>query len=188
MSDESKQSNKKDGKRNGEFKVPPRTYLLWIAIVLAIPLLMIFRNNSGTQAEVLTQTQFVEKVDSNLISKGTIIYDPQSAWLHEIRGKYIRTDSTGQQVLDGSGKPVEVAFSAKARLPEKLEEKLLDSGIVELVTTDTCPLSSPVRNVPRVRVLPVAPLFAEAIRRIHEGESVGALFNPPGLQLPLQVR
>jgi phosphoribosylpyrophosphate synthetase len=36
-------------------------------------------------------------------------------------------------------------------------------------------------------VLSVAPLFAEAIRRIHEGESVGALFNPPGMQLPLQV-
>ncbi|HZP97829.1 MAG TPA: ribose-phosphate diphosphokinase [Candidatus Limnocylindria bacterium] len=67
-------------------------------------------------------------------------------------------------------------------------EKLLESGIVELVTTDTCPMSSSVRNDPRVRVLSVAPLFAEAIRRIHEGESVGALFNPPGLQLPLQVR
>ncbi len=67
-------------------------------------------------------------------------------------------------------------------------ERLLESGIVELVTTDTCPMSSSVRNDPRIRVLSVAPLFAEAIRRIHEGESVGALFNPPGLQLPLQVR
>ncbi len=127
MSEENKQ-NDKNGKRNGEFKVPPRTYLLWIAIVLAIPLLMIFRNNSGTPAEVLTQTQFVEKVESNLISKGTIIYDPQSAWLHEIRGKYIRTDASGQQVLDSAGKPVEVAFTAKARLTEKLEEKILASG------------------------------------------------------------
>ena len=34
----------------------------------------------------------------------------------------------------------------------------------------------------------VLALLAEAIRRIHEGESVGALFNPPGLQLPLHVR
>jgi ribose-phosphate pyrophosphokinase len=67
-------------------------------------------------------------------------------------------------------------------------EQLLESGIVELVATDTCPMRSSVRNDPRVRVLSVAPLFAEAIRRIHEGESVGALFNPPGLQLPLQVR
>src|SRR5207249_4979218 len=66
-------------------------------------------------------------------------------------------------------------------------ERLLASGIVELVTTDTCPLRPVVRNDPRIRVLSVAPLFAEAIRRIDEGESVGALFNPPGLQLPLQV-
>lgn len=67
-------------------------------------------------------------------------------------------------------------------------ERILESGIVELVTTDTCPIRPSVRNDPRVRVLSVAPLFAEAIRRIHEGESVGALFNPPGLQLPLHVR
>src|SRR5688500_78578 len=122
MSEESKGDNK-NGKRGGEFKVPPRTYLLWIAIVLAIPLLMIFRNNIGCPAEVVTQTQFVEKFETNLISKGTIIYDPQSPYLHEIRGKYIRTDGSGQQVLDAAGKPVEVAFTTKARLPEKLEEK-----------------------------------------------------------------
>jgi ribose-phosphate pyrophosphokinase len=66
-------------------------------------------------------------------------------------------------------------------------EKLLSSGIVELVTTDTCPLRPSVRNDPRLRVLSVAPLFAEAIRRIHEGESVGALFNPPGSQMPLPI-
>ena len=137
MSDESKNSKDKGGKRNGEFKVPPRTYLLWIAIVLAIPLLMIFRNNSGQQAEVLTQTQFIDKVESNLISKGTIIYDPQSPYLHEIRGRYIKTDTTGQQILDASGKPVEVAFSAKARLPEKLEEKLLFSGKFETKQPNT---------------------------------------------------
>ena len=66
-------------------------------------------------------------------------------------------------------------------------ERLFASGIVELVTTDTCPLRPTVRNDPRLKVLPVAPLFAEAIRRIHEGESVGALFNPPGSQMPLPI-
>ncbi|HTD86491.1 MAG TPA: ATP-dependent zinc metalloprotease FtsH, partial [Candidatus Binatia bacterium] len=137
MSDESKHTDNKNNKRNGDFKVPPRTYLLWIAIVLAIPLLMIFRNNSGTQADVLTQTQFVEKVESNLVSKGTIIYDPQSPYLHEIRGKYIKTDTTGQQVLDSSGKPVEMPFTARARLPKKLEEKLLYSGKFETKQPNT---------------------------------------------------
>ena len=66
-------------------------------------------------------------------------------------------------------------------------ERLFASGIVELVTTDTCFIKPTVHNDPRLRVLPVAPLFAEAIRRIHEGESVGALFNPPGSQMPLPI-
>ena len=137
MSDESKHTDNKNGKRNGDFKVPPRTYLLWIAIVLAIPLLMIFRNNSGSQAEVLNQIQFIEKVESNLISKATIIYDPQSPYLREIRGKYIKTDSTGQQILDPNGKPLEVAFTAKSLLPEKLEEKLIYSGKFETKQPNT---------------------------------------------------
>ena len=74
-----------------------------------------------------------------------------------------------------------------AVLSDDAAERLFASGIVELVTTDTCPLRPSVRNDPRLRVLPVAPLFAEAIRRIHEGESVGALFNPPGSQMPLPI-
>ena len=65
--------------------------------------------------------------------------------------------------------------------------KLCKTGIKELICTDTVPLKPSARNLPQLRVLSVAPLFAEAIRRIHEGESVGALFNPPGMQLPLQV-
>jgi cell division protease FtsH len=136
MSDESKPENK-NGKRNGDFKVPPRTYLLWIAIVLAIPLLMIFRNNSGSQAEQLTQTQFIEKVESNLITKGTIIYDPQSPYLHEVRGKYAKTDTAGQPVLDAAGKPAEVSFTTKIRFTEKFEEKLLFSGKFDIRQPNT---------------------------------------------------
>jgi hypothetical protein len=44
------------------------------------------------------------------------------------------------------------------------------------VVTDTIPLPPGVDD-PRITVLSVAPLFGEAIRRIHRGESVGALFS-----------
>jgi hypothetical protein len=45
-----------------------------------------------------------------------------------------------------------------------------------VIVTDTIPL--PDDEVPeKVTVLSVAPLFGEAIRRIHRGESVGALFS-----------
>ncbi len=55
-------------------------------------------------------------------------------------------------------------------------ERLVKSPIKELVVTDTIPVSESKRNG-KVRVLSVAPLFGEAIRRIHQGESVGALFG-----------
>jgi cell division protease FtsH len=134
---EEKNNGNKNGKKNSEFRVSPRSYLLWIAIVLAIPLLMIFRNQATSQREPLTQAQFIDKVESNLITKGTIIYDPQSPYLHEVQGKYIRTDSTGKPVLDPTGKNVEVAFTAKVRLPEKFEEKLLFSGKFEIKQPNT---------------------------------------------------
>ncbi len=136
MSDENRNEDNKNGKKNGEFKVPPRTYILWIAILAAIPLLMVFRNNATTQGEVLSQTQFIQKFESNQIKKGLIIYDPQSPYLHEIRGTFIKTDAHGEPVLEG-GKPAEVAFTTKVRLPEKLEEKLLYSGAFETKQPNT---------------------------------------------------
>ena len=74
-----------------------------------------------------------------------------------------------------------------ALLSNNAMERLAASGIERLITTDTVPIRPSAAKTGKVEVLTVAPLFAEAIRRIHEGESVGALFNPPGLQLPLQV-
>lgn len=66
--------------------------------------------------------------------------------------------------------------------------RLCASGIRELVCTDSVPLPPHKMNEEKIRVLSVAPLFAETIRRIHEGESVGALFTSPTVQLPLRVR
>jgi ribose-phosphate pyrophosphokinase len=47
--------------------------------------------------------------------------------------------------------------------------------IAEIVTTNTVPLA-PEKHLPQMTVLSIAPLLAEAIRRIHDGESVSALF------------
>jgi ribose-phosphate pyrophosphokinase len=48
--------------------------------------------------------------------------------------------------------------------------------VVEIVTTNTVPISSD-KRVPKLTVLSIAPALAEAIRRIHNGESVSALFH-----------
>jgi len=47
--------------------------------------------------------------------------------------------------------------------------------IVEIVTTNTVPIP-PEKRLPNMTVLSIAPLMAETIRRIHNGESVSTLF------------
>ena len=54
-------------------------------------------------------------------------------------------------------------------------ERIAKSPIRTVAATDTC---APPRPLPeKLRVMNVAPLFAEAIDRIHRGESISALFN-----------
>lgn len=50
--------------------------------------------------------------------------------------------------------------------------------VLEIVTTNTVPIPDSERN-PKLHVISLAPALAEAIRRIHEGESVSALFDAP---------
>lgn len=47
--------------------------------------------------------------------------------------------------------------------------------IAEIITTNTVPLH-PEKRLPNLHTLSIAPLFAEAIRRIHDGESISSLF------------
>jgi len=50
--------------------------------------------------------------------------------------------------------------------------------VTEVVCTNTVPMTEGDRD-PKLEVISVAPALAEAIRRIHEGESVSALFGTP---------
>jgi ribose-phosphate pyrophosphokinase len=49
--------------------------------------------------------------------------------------------------------------------------------VVEIVCTDTVPIADSER-IPKLKVLSIASALAEAMRRIHDGESVSALFDP----------
>ncbi len=55
-------------------------------------------------------------------------------------------------------------------------ERLDRPEVSELVITDTVPLP-PEKQFDKLRVLSVAPLLGETIRRVHHGESVSALFE-----------
>lgn len=55
-------------------------------------------------------------------------------------------------------------------------ERLQDAPITKVVLTDTIPLPAAAR-IPKIEVLSVAPLLGEAIKRIHQDESISELFR-----------
>tara|TARA_Y100000031_G_scaffold98588_1_gene108006 strand:+ start:89 stop:1036 length:948 start_codon:yes stop_codon:yes gene_type:complete len=56
-------------------------------------------------------------------------------------------------------------------------DRIIDSPIEELVVSDTIPLSEEGARCNQIKVVSVANLLAEAIRRIHEDASVSSLFE-----------
>jgi ribose-phosphate pyrophosphokinase len=50
------------------------------------------------------------------------------------------------------------------------------TDLEEIVTTNTVPVP-PEKRLPNMRVLSIAPLLAEAIRRTHNGESISSMFE-----------
>lgn len=55
-------------------------------------------------------------------------------------------------------------------------EKIKNSPIKELIITNTVPLT-PEKQTDKIKVLSIAPLFAEAIKRVNEAQPLGDLFD-----------
>jgi len=118
MSDDNKnRDNDKTPKKGGEFRVPPRTMIVWIAILGGITLLMLFRDRMESPGDVIKQTKFMQLVESNQIVSATINYNPQGTYLREITGKYLKVPNDPK---------TEAPFQAKVVLYPELEKKLVN--------------------------------------------------------------
>ena len=106
--------------------------------------------------------------------------------LGEVRGKgcllvddLIATGSSlceaARAVRQAGAKAVYAAVT-HAVLSGPASTRLGPSPLEELIVTDTIPLPSEKRG-PKITVLSVAPLFGEAIRRIHYEQSISSLFD-----------
>ena len=80
------------------------------------------------------------------------------------------------RALEREGVTEIYACATHGVLSDPAIERIANSSLRELVITDSVPLPAS-KVLPQIKVLSVAPLIGEAIKRIHRGESVGALFS-----------
>ena len=125
--DDSNQRNGGDRgqkKPPGGFKVPMSTWILWIAILGGLVALMMLKSHMTTQGETLSQSEFLQKFNSNQIVHATVNFNSQSSPLTPIAGSYYKTGKDGKQV--------EVQFSSpNAMLTQKMLDELLVSEKIE---------------------------------------------------------
>jgi ribose-phosphate pyrophosphokinase len=69
-----------------------------------------------------------------------------------------------------------VAYVTHAVLSGPAVDRIANSGLDELVVTDTIPLSAPAIATGRIRQLSVAELLGETMRRISQAESVSSMY------------
>lgn len=86
------------------------------------------------------------------------------------------TLTIGAQALVKRGVTDVYACVTHAILSGPAVQRIQGSPIKELVVTNTIPIG-PEKLIEQITVLSVAPLLADAIRRIHENTSVSALFS-----------
>ena len=85
------------------------------------------------------------------------------------------TVSAAQAAMDKGAKSV-IAVATHGVLSDPAIDRLKEAPIKELIITDTISLKKE-KQLPKMKIVSVANVFGEAIKRIHNGESVSALFD-----------
>jgi ribose-phosphate pyrophosphokinase len=80
------------------------------------------------------------------------------------------------EAIMGNGATAVYACCTHPVLSGNAAERIKNSPLKELVVTNTIPLSGAAKDVEKIKVLDVSPILGEAIRRIHNDESVSSLF------------
>jgi ribose-phosphate pyrophosphokinase len=132
-----------------------------LAEALDAPLAIIEKRRSETDTQVLS-------IIGGVKDKNAIIYDD------EIDTATTLVDAV--QVLKARGANDIYACATHAVFSEPALERIRCSEITEVTVTNTVPIP-PGKMLPCIKVLSVAPLIGEVIRRIHLGLSVGELFE-----------
>jgi cell division protease FtsH len=125
MSDENKDKNAGKDRKPGEVKVPPRNWLIWTIILVAIPVVIFFRTKTENNYNIVSRQTLEKWLESNEKIEGKIYNPPpQSSVLSDVTGRVWLTNATGE-----ASPPM--AFRIKTRVTDELYERLLDKGFQE---------------------------------------------------------
>jgi ribose-phosphate pyrophosphokinase len=86
------------------------------------------------------------------------------------------TITQGAAAISENGAKRIVAACAHAVLSGPALERINSSSLEEVIVTNTIPMENHVKKCKKLKVLSVAPLLGEAIKRIHEETSISSLF------------
>lgn len=159
---------------------------------LGLPELVVASPDAGGVHRAIKYQEFLNGTDSIAIVYKT--RDPKNpteskviTMIGEVEGRDVlitddildsgRTIVSAAKLLKERGARTIRAAIAHGEFSGSAMEKINESAIQQLFITDTIPAKEEIAKHPKVTVVSVAPLLAEAIRRIHLGQSISELFH-----------
>ena len=124
---------------------------------------------AGSKQRLSDDTVVIDRIVGDVAGKDVIVLDDEIATagsivelLHKLREHGVRR--------------IRLACTHGLFTGAAIDRLKQQADVDEIVITNTVPLP-PEKQLPNIEVRSVAPLFAEAARRIHLGESVSSLFS-----------
>lgn len=127
------------------------------------PIALIDKRRDGNNDKAIATT-----VIGDVKDKTAIIFDDEI----DTAGSMMETVS----ILERFGAKEIYAGCTHGVLSGPAIERIQNSALKELVITNTIPLPKE-KQIPQIHVLSIAPLFAEAIKRLNESKAMGDLFE-----------
>ncbi len=135
------------------------------ANLLNLPLVVIYKRRSGEHGEEVEARAIIGEVKG----KRPIIVDD----IISTGGTII---ASAEALLEAGAQPDMTVVATHGVLAPTAQEKLGRPEITRIVTTDTIPFHS-AGLLDKTSVISVAGLLAESISRLHQGQSISALFK-----------
>jgi ribose-phosphate pyrophosphokinase len=124
---------------------------------------------AGSKQRLSDDTVVIDRIVGDVAGRDVIVLDDEIATagsivelLHKLREHDVRR--------------IRLACTHGLFTGPAIDRLKQQADVDEIVITNTVPLP-PEKQLPNIEVRSVAPLFAEAVRRIHLGESVSSLFS-----------